>query len=167
MKPFVKKTLLVTIGVLLLAVGGFVCLAVWWIGHAEIDQSNGLTSRDAALSHCAIPLPASAHNVQYASYAAGMQEGHLYVRFEAPVADCYKTAKTIFAEHAKQNPSHYVIPKFQPTNLLDRERSSDLRIDWFDNDKISTGVVAGTGWSWEPKIWIDEERGVLYYEVND
>jgi hypothetical protein len=137
-----------------------------WMTHASIDQSKGPTSRDEALSHCSIPLPPSAHNVQYASYAAGLQEGHFYVRFEAPVADCYSNAKAVFAERAKQSP-HYVIPAFQPVSHPEREKSSDLRIDWFDNDQIAKGVVAGTGWSWEPRIWIDENRGIFYYEVND
>ncbi len=142
---------------------GFV---VWFFSHAEIDQSKGPTSRDKALAHCSFRLPQSASNIQYASYASGMQEGHFYVRFEAPVTDCFDTAKAIFAAHAKNFPN-YVIPEFTPVSHPPRTRNTDLRIDWFDNDQISKGVVAGTGWAWEPKVWIDEEGGIFYFEVND
>ncbi|HSY17252.1 MAG TPA: hypothetical protein VK815_02920 [Candidatus Acidoferrales bacterium] len=165
MKHPIKHALIVLVGALTLAALAVFGIFVWATG-ANIDQSKGPTSREDALVHCSIPLPASARNIQYASYAAGLQEGHFYVRFEAPVADCYSNAKAIFIERAKHAPS-YVIPEFQPVSHPERAKSSDLRIDWFDNDRISKGMVAGAGQGWEPKIWIDEERGVFYYEDND
>jgi hypothetical protein len=165
MKHPIRYGLITLATALILGVLGLLAFFVW-VMSANIDQSKGPTSREDALLHCSIPLPASAHNIQYASYAAGLQEGHFYVRFEAPVAECFSNANAIFAEQSKHS-SDYVIPKFEPVRHPAREKSADLRIDWFDNDRISKGVVAGNGWSWEPKIWIDEEHGVFYYEVND
>ena len=166
MKPVVKHSLLAVAGGLVLGLAVIFGTIVWVFTHADIDQSDGPVSRDKALQHCSLPIPSNAHDVEYASYAAGLQEGHFYVRFEAPVPDCFDTARTIFANHAKETPG-YVIPEFQPVSHPEREKSSDLRIEWFDNDRISKGVTAGTGWSWEPRVWIDEERGIFYYEIND
>ena len=165
MKRPTRYAAIVVASVLILVVG-IVCGVFIWFFRANIDQSKGPTSREEALLHCSIPLPTNARNIQYASYAAGLQEGHFYIRFEAPVADCYGNAKAIFVARAKDFP-RYVVPEFEPVSHPQREKSTDLRIDWFDNDRISKGAVAGTGWGWEPKIWIDDERGVFYYEVND
>jgi len=162
---WIKYALIIVGSALVLTVAVFIGLFFWYCWHPYIEQSNGPVSRDKALQHSSMPLPLSAHNVQYASSAL-WQNGESYVRFEAPVADCYALAKTIFTDHAKEN-SRYVIPKFQPVSHPEREKSHDLRIDWFDIDQISKGVVAGTGWGWEPKVWIDEERGIFYCEVHD
>ena len=70
-----KKGCLIAVGVMVGLVAIVFGFIVWMFTHADIDQSNGPTSRDKALAHCSFPLPQSASNVQYASYAAGMQEG--------------------------------------------------------------------------------------------
>src|SRR5947207_3287180 len=75
MKHPIKYALIAVGGALIVGVAIVVGFSLW-LTRASIDQSKGPTSRDEALDHCSIPLPPSAHNVQYASYAAGLQEGH-------------------------------------------------------------------------------------------
>jgi hypothetical protein len=164
MKKVVKIVLIATASVILVAavvVIGFIGLMAW-LFRSTIDQSNGPTSREKALSHCNIPLPESASNVQYALYCDGWMSGCFYARFEAPVADCYTHAKTIYAAHAKDAQQNAKIPKLKPVNHPLREQNTDIRLDWFDNDRISKGVESDSDDS-EPKIWIDEERGIFYF----
>jgi hypothetical protein len=166
MRPL-KKLVLIALGTLATLIVVAFGVFFWIMGHAEIDQSTGPVSREQGLSHCAgIPLPPSAHDVQYASYACGLQDGDFYVRFMASVPDCYATAETIFVEWIKTRP-HDVRPTFQRVSHPAHESSRELRTDWFDNENISNGAQAGAGVGWEPHILIDEDRGIFYYHVTD
>lgn len=154
------------IGALVLAVIG-VCGLFWWNWtHPYIEQSKGAISREEAMKHCSVPLPASAHDVYYSNYSDGLQVGEFLVQFEAPVKDCRATADAIYAAIARKNPK-YTAPKFTPVSHPPRAGSSYMPVDWFDNDHIEKGAVGGKGYEGEPTIWIDEERGIFYYKLSD
>ena len=137
----------------------------WLFLHDVIAQTHGPVSREEAQKACPISLPPTARNVQYASLAGGLQTCDQYVRFEAPVADCYSQALLLFAAFAEHDPD-YTPPSFLPVAHPGHIGSSEMRTDWFDIENISEGVAAGEGYN-RPRIWIDTARGVFYYHLTD
>lgn len=125
-----------------------------------IDQTSAPTTREEAIKHCPIPLPESARRIQYFSYRQMMSD-MVFVRFEAPVSDCYACATSLFERFAYDRAHRS--PTFQP---ISRPESMKQRIrvcpPWFDLDRDSEWVVAGKGGSGEPKVWIDKKAGVFY-----
>ena len=157
----------------LIAAAGLMLLVVLGIGKLmpdfgdlHIEESSGPTLREKAQPHCLIQLPPSARDVQYATLAGGLQDGQFFIRFEAPVADCHAAAMAVFAVWMKtEGIQDY--PRFEQVNHPPPYRSSRLHTEWFDVENISNGSVAGSGSSWMPRIWIDEDRGIFYYTVTD
>jgi hypothetical protein len=134
-------------------------LPVWSLFHETIEETRGPVTREKALKHCIISLPESARDVQYAWVVGGMQYTQQYVRFEAPVDDCYAQAKRILRTNQ---------PTFSKTSRpLGPPSCEQLHTKWFDVDKIAEGVVAGDGSDHGPQIWIDTQRGVFYYYLTD
>jgi hypothetical protein len=138
----------------------------WVWMHDEIMESRGAITREQAQRECPIPLPASAHAVQYAWIVGGLQYTFQFVRFEAPVADCFAHAQSLFAENAAHNP-RYKVPTFVPTSHPSAPGCSELHTEWFDIQNIVDGKSAGNGPGNGPQIWIDTERGVFYYYLTD
>jgi len=166
MKRFFKFALVAAIGILVLGAAGFGFL-YWSMQHDFVEQTTGPLTREKALKHCPISLPSTARNIQYASFNSGLQAAEMFVRFEAPVPDCYACAQTLFARRAKDD-SRYSIPVFRTTAHPESiESTNHLQTSWFDTDRTSKWVVAGRGSSWEPKVWIDTEAGIFYYYVTD
>ena len=141
---------------------------VWpWV-HDYVSQTQGPVSREKSeAAGCPIPLPASAHDVQYAWVAGGLQYCMQYVRFEAPVADCFAHARLMFSKFGKNDPN-YKIPEFFPTDHPIRPPTCpDLHTEWFDVETMPEGVVTPEGSSNGPQIWIDTKRGVFYFYLTD
>ncbi len=164
-----KQKLLRVVKLLAMAVLLFyvtVFVLIYFATQDVIEQTTGPVSREQAVKHCPIKLPLGAHNIQYASLAGGLQDCEQFVHFEAQVSECHSHAESIFAECSK-NGLRKPIPQFQPVSHPHKVVSSRLRTEWFDNERIAKGVVAGEGTGSEPRIWIDEERGIFYYFVTD
>ena len=142
-----------------------VAMVFFWFLRGETRESAGPLTREKALHKTGLPLPSSAKNIQYVSYAC-FQDFESYVRFEAPPADCYTTAQVIFDQHMKANPK-FVVPEFRPVSHPSPMRSARLKTAWFDTENIAKGSAAGERSSWQPQIWIDDERGIFYYKVVD
>lgn len=110
-----------------------------------------------------IPLPKSAHNINYAMYADG-QTYERFVRFEAPVEDCIKHIDVVLAWHDKM---------FKRTSSYDPRHISSVAphggdktmgpTPWFDVDKTVNGLYIGEDEMLKPQIWIDLDRGIFYF----
>jgi hypothetical protein len=165
MRIFFKIVWIALLGILALGavVAGLAYYNVFSVGPSNpiIGQTSAPITREEAIKRCPIPLPESAQRIQYFSISYGMMGEKVFVRFEAPVADCYACAKLLFERFAYDRAHHF--PTFQP---ISRPESMKQRIrvcpQWFDLDRESEWVVAGKGVSGEPKIWIDTKSGVFY-----
>lgn len=119
-------------------------------------------------------LPKTAINIQYKFwYAKGVMgpapHEHCF-RFEAPVDDCRTFAEKIIEKYNKDNPNFRQLP-LTPVKLKKRESPFEFgelgKVEWFDIEKIVKGEVWGKNSSHTPCIWIDTERGILYYYESD
>jgi hypothetical protein len=140
-----------------------------------------LTVEQARQQNCPIPLPDSAHNVQWGFAAGGLQALEILVRFEAPVDVCRAHVKTVFdawtkhwfergAQGQRMNP--WPPPPWMPLSSLTSKpapEDHDMagRATWFDVDDIAKGSTAGVVGGSGPQIWIDEDRGIFYYKLTD
>ena len=163
----------------------------WMLSPGYVDHfSHPLTVEEARREHCPIPLPDSAHNIQFAIGYGGMQDYIILVRFEAPVDVCRSHVQTIVDAHA-------MLDKFATQDVsLKRITDTPLpiknnllgRATWFDVEKIRNGWTTANGfghsvWLKEeskptlnelimrirsryPQVWIDEDRNIFYCEDN-
>lgn len=137
-----------------------------------ILQSEHPESVEQARRRLGMQLPDSAQNVQYASYREWQAVLEL-VRFEATVHDCRATAEAIIAEYNAQHRDQ--IKGLRPLDPTGRDptqpcppsSTAPLSAPWFDPRTIRDGLVAGEEGSHKPRIWIDTERGELYYMYTD
>lgn len=90
-----------------------------------------------------------------------------FLRFEAPVADCIAHAEHCLAMHnAEQHMK--VNQTLRPIKRIEGvlQNTEPLSVPWFDPSSIRTGLVGGdTGGG--PRIWIDTEKGVFYWQLTD
>jgi len=140
-----------------------------------------LTVEQARQQDCPIPLPDSAHNVQWVFAAGGLQALEILVRFEAPVDVCRAHVQTVFdawtkhwfergAQGQRMNPWP-PSPLMPLSSLTSKPAPEDHdmagRATWFDVDHITKGSTAGVVGGSGPQIWIDEDRGIFYYKLTD
>lgn len=166
-KTLLALALAVSIG-LLGILGLFVLLlSVWFNSPSTIQSRRPLSLAEA--KQCPIPLPKSAHNIQYAEHA-DWQILDRFVRFEAPPQDCIAEAKAILAEDEKAGSR---IPEsdrtFHPAATLPTAGSEYFKdLSWFDACKLPQSphwLEIGGDADIEPHIWIDQDRGVFYYHM--
>jgi hypothetical protein len=165
MKIFRRTVKMIIWGSPLVFLSAFV-FVIWTALRDSVEQTSSPVSREQALRHCPIELPPAAQIIQYASLAGGLQDCEQYVRFEAPVSDCYLFANSIYDKWSKHH-GQATKPQFEQASHPTSRKSSRLQTNWFDTEQIKKAVVAGTGVGYEPRIWIDEERGILYFHVID
>lgn len=172
--PISKVKVLIALGVAisiaLLGVLGLVALlfANWFFNNPSTIESPRPLSL-AESKQCPIPLPKSAHNIQYAAYA-DWQILDCYVRFEATPQDCLAEAKAILAQDEKTGSR---IPesdrKFRPATSVPSYSTQYFKdLSWFDMGRLPQDrqiLEIGGDNDIEPHIWIDQDRGVLYYHM--
>ncbi len=168
---FKLKPILWTLGCLVGSV--FICVVAIasWLRFrgpdalVRVDKSISLAEARRRVE--GFPFPASAHDICYAEYGQS-QEYEFVLRFEAPPSDCIASIPNIFRWQAKK--SHEVSDegansKCEYTHL---PRTTSLRpVSWFDNAMIEHGVFAGAEGSHRPQVWVDEDKGILYYREID
>lgn len=58
---------------------------------------------------------------------------------------------------------------FKPITKKEQKIQSTVgkNVAWFNNDHITRGLARGKGYEGEPRIWIDNDRGIFYYFLTD
>jgi hypothetical protein len=159
------------IPIALLAVLGLVALLLttsfFTNRPSTIESQRPLSLVEA--KQCPIPLPKSAHDIQYAAYA-DWQILDCYVRFEASPQDCLAEAKALLAQDEKTGSR---IPEsdrtFRPAVTVPSPSSRYFKdLSWFDIGQLLEKprcLEIGGDNDIEPHIWIDQDRGVFYYHM--
>ena len=166
---------LVCLLVCLLAVGWFV--RVMYLPHPELTEKP-LSLAEFNKRYGVSDFPATAKNIYFGRSSVGMG-GRAYIyRFEAPIEDCIAHAK---AEFDRYNEMLYDDPKdYPPSDPIPIESVPDekpfkpdlssywlTRLDWFDVDRIREGLTIPREKAHHPFIWIDTDRGILYFFWTD
>jgi hypothetical protein len=86
-----------------------------------------------------------------------------YVRCEAPVADCLAAASTIVSGETLRPVANPDLP-FLSVGPVRKDLLGELK--WFDVTTASNVVSAGGG-PGLPEVWVDRDKGVLYYRKSD
>ena len=125
-----------------------------------------------------VPFPGAARDFQFADYGEWLA-AEFYLSFRAPPDVCVAYAHKVLDEHNKQHPREPVAG-LKPFSLvretpygrvtlqapeskyLGHER---MPLHWFRPDLIREGVEGGDNFR-TPKVWVDTERGVFYYEYR-
>jgi len=125
--------------------------------NVHISETSQPVTREEALKHLKpSSLPASARDIQYYLMFMQVTPGFTQcVRFEAPVDDCKTLAHDLLG-----------LALLVPVSHPSRPRSSDVPA-WFEPNNITKGIMGGKGYDGQPKIWIDEERGIYYFYLTD
>lgn len=159
------------VGLIVLVGGGLVLYLAF---RPDITQSVQPETVEQARKHdvsmIGIPLPDSAKNVQYAFFSQWIALLEL-VRFEAPEEDCRAVAEAIVAKYNVECPDRK-IPGLRSINCVPEPDQPTvgrelLSAPWFTPQTIRTGLVAGACGGRQPMVWIDTQRGVLYYRRAD
>ncbi len=132
----------------------------------QIDAPVSLAQAEG----CPIPLPPTARNIRYRLRRQWIELDET-VRFEAPVDVCIAHADTVIKACQARFGSEYPVEQktlakmHPPEGAMNSYRSSSPA--WFDVWNIVNGLEAGGGGTLRPKIWIDTDRGVFYYQLTD
>lgn len=119
-------------------------------------------------------LPASASNIWYARSSVGLGGRAFLYRFDAPVVDCQAYAQLIntsIPDQEGESTTPILTPlEASPTpidhDLLHRAYGLNTTV-WFDVENIHTGWEGRGPPSSMASIWIDSEKGRLYYYWTD
>ncbi|WP_168567278.1 hypothetical protein [Crateriforma spongiae] len=163
---------MVGIGVLFAA---FSILLVVGMNRPHVTQSNGYSNAtlDAIAATLSGSLPKTATNVRYCRASRGMGGRLRIYRFSAPLADLHAHAQAEFT-------AHWDKPQFQKTP------SSGSPITDHEIKLYKTGFGIDAGWmlppsnalgtfyesvdgqfSHRPTIFVDDQNGVLYFQMTD
>jgi hypothetical protein len=138
----------------------------------------------AQATRCPIPLPTQAEAIQYKVWTCG---GGLdeYAVFRAPRDVCVAHAATVFAAWHKEcdrrsatqppasipasGPALAMIATSQPSPAFLPPKSGPAPTcpEWFDPESITNGLASASHASHTPDIWIDLDRGIFYYHMQD
>ena len=142
----------------------------WWeTAKPEIVRIDKPISADEAKGRCPIALPPEAKNVYYAVYSHVIAY-ESFVRFEIPYAKGIEFAEEVFKAHARKMGWSFTKPQTLQLSgkpELDFEPRKELKVSWFDIQGIRKGVTIGKLVSWQPQVWIDEERNLFFYCLTD
>lgn len=121
----------------------------------------------AAEETCPIPLPGSASNVQHAVWSFG-QVTQVWVRFEAPVADCLNHAQQMVQPYSEKDGWTVTTTTLaDDPGLLCVLDPTAVDLSWFDLDEIAGGLVFRVDGGRAPVIWADTNRGGFYCEQKN
>ena len=127
----------------------------------RVYEPAAFATVDHASKGCRVPLPPEATNIRVAGWSAGVAHED-YLRFEAPVDVCLKHAAIL-------------VPGFKLVAVPADRLAADARppqsgifrdLNWFDLGAAQNVVGAGGG-SQCPQVWVDRNRGVLYFRIAD
>jgi hypothetical protein len=140
---------------------GLFALFAWSLLGLHVNEPRGPVSAAEAASFASIPIPPEATNIRIAGYSQWIQYEQ-YVRFEAPVAVCLRHAAAVV-------PGEPLTPVGQDelkSSRLPVRQDVFLDFSWFDLRNASSVAGAGGGPS-QPRVWVDQDRGVFYYRKTD
>jgi hypothetical protein len=157
-----------------LFLGGYLCVTLiealrYPFDHPSIVESQGRLTLAEAKNQLDVVFPDSAHDIQFACYRQWIAIED-FIRFEAPIDDCISFAEQTIARHNSAHPDR-PIPGLSPItdvgNSGEISRSTELSTEWFDLAAIRNGFASGGVGSHMPQLWIDSDRGVVYFKYTD
>jgi hypothetical protein len=144
-----------------LAILGVVVWFVWSLFGFHVSEPGGPISAAKAQSMLGVQVPPEAKNIRAATYSQLVEYAH-YLRFEAPVDVCLRYAETVVPGATTKPADEYDLAG----NARPLRAGAFDDFSWFDLDMAQHVVTAGGGPS-QPKIWVDQSRGVFYYRKTD
>jgi len=163
-----RRTLLLLVAIpAVIFAGGIVALiairatATAIMSDLRVYEPAAFATALEASQACRIPLPPEATNIRVAGWSAGVAHEE-YLRFEAPVAVCLKHAAILVpgAMLAPVPTDRFAADQRPPQSGIFRDLS------WFDL-AVAQNVVGAGGGSQCPQVWVDQNRGVLYFRIAD
>jgi hypothetical protein len=143
---------------------------VWWqASKPTIEQTTRPLALKEARQKCPIALPEGAMNIQFAYYSDATVHQSL-VRFEVAFEIGVFHVDEVFREHARRmgwsfkSPAGRAITEAPSLSLTPMPQ---LHVGWFDVEKIHHGKTYGELNSWQPQVWIDEDRNVFFFCLTD
>ena len=144
--------------------------AVWWqTSKPTIEQTTRPLALEEARPKCPISLPREAKNIQYA-YFSDATVHQSFVRFEVPYEIGLSHVDEVFREHARR--MNWAFKRPAALAITEPPRLSltpfpELRIGWFDIEKVRHGKTYGELNSWQPQVWIDTDRNLFFFCLTD
>jgi hypothetical protein len=138
-------------------------------GEATVIESHGRLDLSEARQQFEFDYPESAHDIQFACYYEWIAIEE-FVRFAAPVDDCVAFAEATIAQHNEAHPdrpARELCPIAEAGDFPEPARSTALSIAWFNPKAIRQGFAGGNIGSHTPQLWVDTERGIVYYKYTD
>jgi hypothetical protein len=169
--PGWKLILILPMAILGGALLGFVGLCAWvtWeLERYDLVESGGPVDLAEARRRLPFDYPDSAHHIRFASFSQFVAF-EMLIRLEAPIEDCRAVAERVIAEHNARHPDR-IVPDLAAIGQDAHDPpidSAHFRTDWFDIAAIGNGLVGGKRGSHTPQVWVDLDRGVFYYLIND
>jgi hypothetical protein len=163
-----RGKLAILIAVPVVAVVGVVAAVVGALGRAaaltndfRVYEPAPFATATQASTGCGIPVPPEAKNIRVAGWSQWIAHEE-YLRLEAPVPVCLRHAAVLVPGEALAP-----VPADQLAADARPPRPGIFQdLSWFDLGAARNVVGAGGG-SQRPRVWVDQNRGVLYYRLTD
>jgi hypothetical protein len=125
-------------------------------------------SLGAARQEIDFPLPQGATNILFAEYSQWIAYDFM-LKFDAPLGVCKSHALLLLQQHNTNMPERLVPIELRPIDAPPEPVPAEppLNVTWFDIHNITNGFVGGAFGSHQPMIWVDADRGILYYRYTD
>jgi hypothetical protein len=135
--------------------------------YFSVQQTNftfpSMTLAEAVASHCPLQLPSTAYNIQWKTLHIPYSLAHcILIRFQAPLDDCRDFAVRTASQHSADEMFPDGMQRL-PEPVMPITNSFGGAEPWFDIHHIAHGETIGSN----PQMWIDSDRGILYYKATD
>lgn len=84
-----------------------------------------------------------------------------YIRFEAPVDQCVFFAENVLKAQLGNVGADATLRSFDGSDVP-RSDPRPLDVSWFDVRRVRRGLIGGQQYG--PRVWVDLDRGVFYYQ---
>lgn len=137
-------------------------------GCDSLLRSEKPLSRREALSNVGVPLPESAHNIYFLSFAGGMQDLERFVRFDLAPEDIAGAVKAIidFGITVSGKELPYNSRSLSAADFAS-PRKDWMPVNWWNLHDITQGYYRGEDVSYGVHIWVDTQRSRVYVYQND
>ncbi|WP_417746779.1 hypothetical protein [Rosistilla oblonga] len=153
----------------------FVVLLAVGMNRPNVTQSPGYTSTtpEAVSATLSQSLPPTATNIRHCRASVGMGGRLLIYRFSAPVPDLHSHAQAEFASHWDKPPFNKTPGSTSP--ITDHqvklyETAFGIDAEWMLPPPNAVGILyesADGQFSHRPTIFVDDAKGVLYFQMTD
>ena len=152
----------------MIPIAGVVLILCVMFSMDHLDRTDTPLTPAEANGKTAFTFPASAKNIYFLTFAGGLQDFDLFVRFDVDRAELDSTVDSLYQQMNAIMSQRWNPPK-QPISAANvgAPREEFLPMDWWNPSSVTHGYYRGKNDPHYLRILVDEDASRIYVRQND